>query len=433
MSIGLIIFAIAVAGLMSLIFSTLTYSLRDFSRAKLTYELEKRGKASYLEPTVEHSSDLIFVTAVFRLLANILVLIGVLRLLNETSYRLGVQYLLAVIVSGVICLFTSVALPHSISRHAAEPTIALFIRFLHGLRLVLTPVTKLMNAIDRFVASAATSEEASEPAQIEQDIENEILSAVEEGEKEGVVDEEERQMIERVIAFHDTLVGQIMTPRPEIFALEANCSLDTVKTRIAESGHSRIPVYEGTIDQIVGVLHARDLLKFLGQPPENFKLKDFIRPSFFVPETKPLRDLLHDFRLQKVHIAIVSDEYGGTAGLVTIEDIFEELVGDVSDEHEPAEPAMITRTGDLTADADARVYIDELNRVMGLNLPEDAGYDTLGGFVTTTVGKIPTTGTTFEHNGVKYTILDAEPQKVNRVRIEMTPAPVSEETPQTTS
>src|SRR5262249_20579246 len=148
------------------------------------------------------------------------------------------------------------------------------------------------------------------------------------------------------------------TPRPEIFALDAGCTLETVKSRIAESGHSRIPVYQGTIDQIVGVLHSRDLLKFLGQPPEVFTLKNFLRPAFFVPETKPLRDLLHDFRLQKVHIAIVSDEYGGTAGLVTIEDIFEELVGDVSDEHEPAEPAMITRISDAIAEADARLYID---------------------------------------------------------------------------
>ena len=240
-------------------------------------------------------------------------------------------------------------------------------------------------------------------------------------------------MIERVIAFHNTQVSQIMTPRPEIFALEASSTLETVKAKIAESGHSRIPVYQGKIDQIVGILYARDLLKYLGESRVQFNIKDFMRPPFFVPETKPLRDLLHDFRLQKVHIAIVSDEYGGTAGLVTIEDIFEELVGEISDEHEPAEPAMITRINDLTAEADARVYIDELNRVLGLNLPEDAGYDTLGGFVTTTAGKIPTPGTTLEQAGVKYTILDAEPQKVNRVRIEMTPAPVTEETPQATT
>ena len=433
MSTGIILLAIAVAALLSLLFSTLTYSLRDFSRAKLQDALERRGHADYLEPTVEHASDLIFVTAVGRLFANILILVGVLRLLNQTEYRLGVQYLLAVLIAGLISLFSSVAIPHAASRHAAEPAIALFIRFLHGLRLAMLPVTKLMNVVDSAVARAAVDAEKTEPQKIEQEIENEILSAVEEGEKEGVVDEEEREMIERVIAFHNTQVGQIMTPRPEIFALDIASTLETVKAKITESGHSRIPVYQGRVDQIAGVLYARDLLKYLGEPREHFNIKDFMRPAFFVPETKPLRDLLHDFRLQKVHIAIVSDEYGGTAGLVTIEDIFEELVGEISDEHEPAEPAMITRINDLAAEADARVYIDELNRVLGLNLPEDAGYDTLGGFVTTTAGKIPTVGTTLEQAGVKYTILDAEPQKVNRVKIEMTPAPVTEETPQATT
>jgi CBS domain containing-hemolysin-like protein len=309
--------------------------------------------------------------------------------------------------------------------------IAIFIRFLHGLRLASWPFTKLMHAVDRLVSHAAVKSAPQEQEQLEEEIENEILSAVEEGEKEGVVDEDEREMIESVIAFHDTQVGQIMTPRPAIFALEVGATLETVKAKIAESGHSRIPVYQGRIDQIVGILYARDLLKLLGEPPEKFKMREHLRPAFFVPETKPLPDLLRDFRLQKVHIAIVSDEYGGTAGLATIEDIFEELVGDVSDEHEPEEPAMIQRIDDLTAEADARTYIDELNRVLGLNVPEDAGYDTLGGFVTTTVGKIPATGTTFEHGGVKYTVIDAEPQKVNRVRIEMAPQPVTEEASQT--
>ncbi len=430
MSIYLIIAATGVAALMSLCFSTLTYSLRDFSRAKLAVALEKRGKSEYLEPTVEHASDLIFVTAVGRLISNILILIGVLRLLHDAELSLGMQYLLAVLITGVIHLFFSVALPHAGSRHAAEPVIAASIRFLHGLRLVMLPVTTLMHATDSIVARAttahATPTEASD--KIEHDIEQEILSAVEEGEKEGVVDEEERQMIERVIAFHDTQVGQIMTPRPEIFALEIGSTLETVKARIAESGHSRIPVYQGKVDQIVGILYARDLLKLLGLPPEKINIRESMRPAFFVPETKPLRDLLHDFRRQKVHIAIVSDEYGGVAGLVTIEDIFEELVGDISDEHEPAEPAMINRLDALTSDVDARVYIDELNRVLGLSLPEDAGYETLGGFISTQLGKIPPRGTTFEHAGAKFTILDAEPQKVNRVKIELAPVPVSEAT-----
>jgi putative hemolysin len=166
------------------------------------------------------------------------------------------------------------------------------------------------------------------------------------------------------------------------------------------------------------------LLKFLGEPPEKFNINDFLRPAIFVPETKPLRDLLKEFRLQKVHIAIVSDEYGGTAGLVTIEDIFEELVGDISDEHEPEEPAMLNRIDDQTVEADGRVPIEELNRVLGLNLPEEAGYETLGGFVSTTVGRIPEPGTSFEYEGTRYVVVDAEPQRVNRVRIELAPQPV---------
>ena len=427
MSLGLVLIAIAAATLLSLFFSMLTYALRDFSRARLDDALEKRGKSDALDRTLEHASDLIIVTAVARLIANILILIGVLHLVSFSAYPRSAQYVLAVVMTALIHLFFSVGLPHALARHAAEPIIATFVGFLHGMRLALLPVTKLMHAMDIVVAKAATSSQDQKPERLEEEIENEILSAVEEGEKEGVVGEEERQMIERVIAFHDTQVGQIMTPRPDIFAIDVGATLDTVKATIAESGHSRIPVYQGTIDQVVGILYARDLLKFLGEPAEKFKIHQYMRTAFFVPETKPLRDLLHDFRLQKVHIAIISDEYGGVAGLVTIEDIFEELVGDISDEHEPAEPAMIQRISDHVAEADARVYIDELNRVMGLNLPEEAGYDTLGGFVVNTLGRIPTDGTTFDHAGVKYTILDAEPQKVNRVRIELSPQPVPEE------
>ena len=226
-------------------------------------------------------------------------------------------------------------------------------------------------------------------------------------------------MIESVIEFRDTQVAQIMTARPEIVALELKASLSEVKRTLEESGHSRIPVYDGTLDHIVGILYARDLLKHLGLPPEQFNIRSAIRNAVFVPEIKPLRDLLREFRQQKVHIALVADEYGGTAGLVTIEDILEELVGEISDEHEPVEPSSFRRIDERTADVDARIYLGDLNRLLDLNLPDDAGYETLGGFVSVTLGRIPAEGATFEHEGVRYTITSAEPQKVNRVRIEL--------------
>jgi CBS domain containing-hemolysin-like protein len=414
------------AALFSLFFSSLTYSLRDFSRPRLAEILEEQGRSQWFDRTVEQTNDLIFTTAIGRMLANLLILIFVLHALNITILhdKDWTRYLLGTSITAVMSLFCSVAVPHAISRHAGEKVIAAFVRFLHTWRALLLPATRLMRGVDNFVMRlAATTSDESIKEQKEDEIQKEILSAVEEGEEAGVVDETEREMIESVIQFRATSVGQIMTPRSEVIALDMTSSLWQVKQMLEESGHSRLPMYEGTLDKIVGILYARDLLKYLGERPGTFDIRSAIRAPYFVPESKPLRDLLTDFRLQKIHIAIVLDEYGGTAGLVTIEDLLEEIVGDISDEHEPAEPAMFRRITDTSADADARIYLDELNRLMGLTLPEDEGYDTLGGFLSTKLGKIPETGATFTHEGVKFTITDAEPQKVNRVRIELLPQP----------
>jgi CBS domain containing-hemolysin-like protein len=416
---------VILAAALSLVFSTLTYSLRDFSKPLLEAYLLKHGKGTWLEPTVEKAADLIFVTAIGRLFSNILILIFTLSVVREGDYSEPMEYLLAILTAGLISIFCSVAIPSALASHVGEQMIGASIRPLHLWRMALWPVAKVMHTTDRLIGQAADA--AAPPAEKEEVIEQEILSVVEAGQKEGVVDEQESAMIKSVIQFNDTTVGQIMTARPEIIGLEIKSSIMEVKRMIEESGHSRIPVYEGSLDHIVGILYARDLLKYLGLPPDTFGIRSAMRPAYYVPESKPLRDLLQDFRLQKVHIAIVLDEYGGTAGLVTIEDVLEELVGEISDEHEPAEPAMFHRTGEQSAEVDARIYLDELNRLFGLTLAEDAGYDTLGGFISTTLGRIPETGTTFENAGAKFTILDAEPQKVNRVRIELIPQPVTEE------
>lgn len=421
--------ALIIAALGSLIFSTLTYSLRDFSRTKLSDYLERRGRSDWFEKTISVSEDLIFVTAVFRLLANLLIFVAVLHIVTKAGWNEWLVYLVSILVSGFITLFSSVAVPHALSQHAGEKFIGSHVKFLHMLRLSLRPVTRVMHLIDRTVGRIAGigSTPASKTERAEHEIQQEILSVVEEGEKEGIVDEQERNMIESVIHFRATSVGQVMTARPHIIGLPIGSSLEEVKRILEESGHSRIPAFEGTLDHIIGVLYARDLLKHLGMPPEQFDIRSAMRPAFYVPETKPLRDLLHDFRLQKVHMAIVLDEYGGTAGLVTIEDVLEELVGDISDEHEPHEPAMIKRLDETTVEVDARVRLEELNRNLHTNLPEDAGYETLGGFVSNSMGRIPQAGAKFEHPGMRFTVLEAEPQKVIRVKIEIIPQPVADE------
>ena len=426
MSIQWALAAMFLAAVGSLVFSTLTYSLRDLSRARLSEALKRRGRAQWIEPILDHADELIFATAVCRLLANTLLVLASVWICQRIR-QMALRDLTIFFLAAVVTLFFSVALPQALTRYAGDALVAATAPMLHATRLALKPITWVMRLADRLVRSAAGASAAPEPEQLEQQIEQEILSAVEEGEERGVVDEQEREMIESVIEFHDSTADKVMTARTEIVALPLSSTLPHINQTIEQSGHSRIPIYEQTLDQIVGILYARDLLRHLGQPPERFDIRSAMRPAYFVPQTTPLGQLLREFRHRKIHIAIVLDEYGGTSGLVTIEDILEQLVGDISDEHEPVEPAVFRRVDSRTAEADARIEIEELNRLVGLNLADDAGYTTLGGFVLAILGRIPEPGTTFEHDGVKYTVIDAEPQRVNRVRIEQIPQPAEPE------
>jgi magnesium and cobalt transporter len=425
MTFWLIIALLAFSAVASLLLATLTYSLRDYSRARLADAMDRRGRSDLLEAVVDHSDDLAFLTALGRLMFNMFVLVAILHLVKGLSDNEWIQYLLALSVTGIITMVVGVTLPHVLATQAGEGFIAFFSRWLLRLLTVFRPFSRLLHATDSLVSRATrpTQTHAAATEQLEEEIEAEILSVIEEGEKEGVVDESAKEMIESVIEFSDTTAGQVMTARPDIVALPIDSPLSQIRQTIEESGHSRVPLYDKTLDQIVGVIYARDLIRWVGEKVDEFDPRAVTRSPLFVPETKPLRDLLQEFRLQKVHIAIVLDEYGGTAGLVTIEDVLEELVGDISDEHEPKEPAMFERVDDQTADIDARLTVYDLNRLLGLEIPEDAGYDTVGGFVSTTLGHIPPKGETFEWSGARFTVLDAEPQRVARVRIELIPEP----------
>jgi putative hemolysin len=408
----------------SLLFSTLTYALRDLPRARLAEFLERHGKSQWLDPTLDHTEELILVTAFFRMLCNTAIVVLSLGLVEQFVDNRPLAYSLAALLAAVITLLCSVAFAHSLAQHLAAEVVGTFARFVHMLRALMRPLMWFLRVIDVYVRKAARPPESHESDQL--DLEQEILSVVEEGEKDGVMDTQEREMIESVIEFRDTTAGQIMTPRPQIVAIDVGSNLEQVRQAIEESGHSRLPVFSGTLDHIVGILYARDLLRYIGQPASAFDIKSAMRPPFYVPETKPSHELLRDFRLQKVHIAVVLDEYGGTAGLVTIEDILEQIVGDISDEHEPVEPAMFKRLSESASEADGQIEIDELNRLTSLNIPDDAGSTTLGGYLSTALGRIPPTGTVFEQNGAKFTVLDAEPQKINRVKIEQQLQPVGE-------
>lgn len=241
------------------------------------------------------------------------------------------------------------------------------------------------------------------------------------------MDDREQEMIEAVVTLRDKTVAQVMTPRTEIEAMELSNDLSTVTATIRSIGHSRIPVYEDNLDHIAGVFYVKDLMKWLagegsrtGKP---FNLKALLRPAIFVPETKTVRELLPELLSKRVHIALVADEYGGTSGLVTIEDIIEEVFGDIQDEYENVEDQQTEvkiDTAKRSAEIDARAYISDVNDALlplGLELPASEDYDTVGGFVTVTLGRIPGAGEAFHHDGMEIRVLEAEPTRVMKVEV----------------
>jgi CBS domain containing-hemolysin-like protein len=247
----------------------------------------------------------------------------------------------------------------------------------------------------------------------------EISDAAEEGERSGVLEEEERAMIENIIDLGETEAVEVMTPRTDLVSIDCEATIPTARQVATESGHSRIPVYEGNRDQIIGILHVKDLLR---AEKDDDTIRSFIRQPHFIPETKDLSELLKEFKERKIHIAIVLDEYGGTSGLITMEDILEEIVGEITDEFDDQnEPTTIRQVDAHTIRVDAKVHVHELNERLDLHLPDDVGYETLGGFVFSTLGRVPEAGETFRHNGAEFRILEADPRRVNRVQITVAP------------
>jgi len=224
-----------------------------------------------------------------------------------------------------------------------------------------------------------------------------------------------------VMDFGQTRAGEIMTPRTDIFALPVETSLARAAEAIVEGGHSRVPLYQGDIDNIIGILYAKDLLRHVGAD-QPVPLRSLMRKPFFVPESKPLDDLLKEFKARKVHIAVVLDEYGGTAGLISIEDLLEEIVGDINDEYDLPEPALMKRLGPDEAEVDGRMYIDDLNDALGLAIGEEGrDYDTVAGLVFSELGYIPSVHETLEVHGARFTVLAADERRITKLHVKKLP------------
>jgi CBS domain containing-hemolysin-like protein len=276
----------------------------------------------------------------------------------------------------------------------------------------LWPLVALLEALGRLVSrqpKPATRDAAGAVTEAG------IMLQVDVAEEEGVLEEDEGEMIRSIFEFGDTVAREIMVPRIDMQVAPAAATLGEVVDQAIQAGHSRVPIFEETVDKIVGIFYVKDALRFLREGRLDVAVREAMRGAYFVPETKKVDELLREMQARRVHLAIVVDEYGGTAGLVTIEDILEEIVGEIQDEFD-AEEVLIQQLSDGEAIVDAMIMLDDVNEVLSLNLRED-DVDTLGGYVYARLGRVPIEGDEVDDGNVRLIVENVEGNRINKVRV----------------
>jgi putative hemolysin len=324
---------------------------------------------------------------------------------------------LLVVFGEVLPMTLAVDSPRRFGRIAAWPVLAL--------AYVLTPVRAVLGAFTALISRAVAREDTPQTAITEA----ELRTLVEVGHREGVVERGEREMIHGVFELGDTTVWDIMTPRTDIFGVDVRIPAERLLAELRQHLHHRVPVYDGSLDVIVGILLTRDLLPYYRGLPSNFDLRRHLLPPYFVPQTKRADALLREFQAKKLRMAIVVDEYGGTAGLVTLEDILEEVVGEIRDEFETDE-RLVQRIDERTYRVAAKLPIADFNQLTGLSISNE-NFDTVGGWVLDLFGRVPHRGEKVESGGIRITVEKVHRTRILEVLVQLPepPAPPHEEPP----
>ena len=312
----------------------------------------------------------------------------------------------------LIAVLFGLFVPRAIAaRHAFGALLAL----MEPLMLV-TWITRPLVAILFALTQALTRPFGGIPQAGANVTEQEIRDLVETGQAQGVLEAKEQEMISSIFELGDKAVREVMVPRTDLITLDVHMPVTELLDEITRIQHSRIPVYEGSADDIIGVLYVKDVFRRLARGERDLDIRSIVRPAHFVPETKKVDDLLREMQRDKVHLAIVVDEYGGTAGLVTIEDIVEEIVGEIRDEFE-VEQELVLPVSENEAVMDARVPFEDVRETFDLDIEPSEDYDTLGGFITNRLGRFPRAGESIEAGGARFTVEKVEAKRIRRVRI----------------
>ena len=392
-------------------------AIRGAKRHQLQDICHQKGLPDVYDELVRASEGVAFFAATVVVLAAVAATFSISKLLT-TSFSAGLW--------AGLCWIMLVIVPMTLTRFAGVWIVVTTWWLWRPLIRLITPVlraiTKAVEAIQWVLyrsKNRATADESQE----------EIRLAMDEAHREGHLDEEAREMIEGVMELEDAQVSEIMTPRTQVIGIPLNSTWKNSVKAALESGYSRLPVWKSSPDDIVGVLHLREILAELAQyqdascKPKRTDpyLSDLLRPPYFIPETMSVQSLLRDLQHGKSHMAIVTDEFGGVCGIVTIEDALEEIVGEITDEHDETLADGILVESNDACETLANVPIDDLNQRMHFSLPEEADFDTVGGFAFHVFGRIPSEGETIASDGVSLEVLSSSRRRIDRLRITRLP------------
>lgn len=414
------LFGILILIFLSAFFSSSEIAIFSFDKKKLNdFKKDHPILAKYLTIVIDNSRRIL----VTILLANTIVAVWAsiisvqlsLEIADKYGYSKDVTIFVQIVVLTIVLLVIGEISPKIWANKHQITTLKMVLMPIYWISVLFYPIAYLITSLMDVFSKNITERKSNTALQ-----ESEIKELAELGVEKGTIEEEEHDLINGIVSFKSVTAREIMTPRVDIAAIPVDATFEELMSVINESGHSRIPLYEKDLDNIKGVIIAKDLLPFIKKKElsQNINLLKIAREAIFVPSSKHINDLLHEFQEKKIHLAIVVDEYGGTAGLISLEDILEEIVGEIRDEHDKEENE-ITKLSDNSYLLLGKLSIDELNELLNENFSsENDDYDTLGGFVFNHAGTIPEQGYSFVFNNYKFTIKEIVHNRINKVLVE---------------
>jgi CBS domain containing-hemolysin-like protein len=403
---------IVIALILAALAASAETSLTSISRVRLRQLVEQKVAAAIVIERLHRDPNAYLSTILIVNTVAIIVASSAATLLALHLYRQQVAEWLVSLVLSLVVLIACEITPKTLALQRAERVALRMARLVAVATLAMRPIVYVLTAVTRLMLRLLGGRAAVRGPFV---TEEELKMLVSVGEEEGVLEEEEREMIHGIFEMGDMLVREVMVPRTDLVAIEVNEPVEKAVDLVTKHGHTRIPVYERDLDHIVGVLYAKDLLRAVVRG-ERKSLREIARKPYFTPESNKVQDVLRDLRKNRVHMAIVVDEYGGTAGAVTIEDILEEIVGPIQDEYDIGEEDEIQFISPNEVVLDGRVSVDDVNELLKLNIAAD-DYDSIGGYVLDQLGAPPKVGATLKLGNAELRVEGVQGTRIKKVRI----------------